>query len=730
VADFGIALAASRSEGAARMTETGMSLGTPHYMAPEQAMGERDITPRADIYALGCVLYEMLTGEPPFTGPTARAIVARVMTEQPHSLTLQRHTIPPELDAVVMRALEKLPADRFASAAAFSEALANPAAGTARTTHVSHAPPAAAGRIGLVPWVIAVVAAATAVASWTFRHPGPDLRPYLLAVEPPAGTEYSEFRFGALSPDGRRFAFVGLGSTGGRQLWLRDLETGRLDSLPPTRGAEAPFWSPDGLSLGYFALGALLRLDLDSRVPRQLCPASDVGGSWSSRDLILFTVRGRPMTVSANGGACEPVRGAWSDSALRILRPAWFPDGRHFAGADPNLTAQSRGILRSSVDGTALRRFIEVSTDVQFVAPDLVVYSREGMKGGADVVAQRFDPGNLTLRGAPTTLAGGVRAAGVVASYAVTGSSLAYLPTARVDEGPLVVDAHGRVLDSIVQQGAWTMRQAWNRPAVALGGLGLWIHDLARHTTVPVKPNGIYMFPVWSPGDSLLAAAGPKCSTVMVRLGTGADTTLINGSVQGSCFVPTDWTSDGRFLVLAGYGLHEGRRGEIWTLAIKTGELEPLLAVDGTASAGAVSPDRRWLAYVSDETGDLQVYVRPFRQSGAAVRVSTAGGGLPRWRRDGRALYYQAPDGSIVRVTVAAGASLHLGASVPLFRAPRWSARLFADQMGGQQKTTTYDLSPDGERFLVRQRNEGSPAAVLLLNWQRLLDAPSHDRSK
>jgi hypothetical protein len=228
---------------------------------------------------------------------------------------------------------------------------------------------------------------------------------------------------------------------------------------------------------------------------------------------------------------------------------------------------------------------------------------------------------------------------------------------------------------------------------------------------------------IWNPSDSVTRGAMLTCKLVLVQLASGADTTLIDEAAQRNCFFPTDWSSDGRFLVLT--KLVKNLRGELWTYGIETGGLARLPSVDGSASAGALSPDQRWLAYVSDVTGELQVYVRPFGRSGPAVRVSTAGGALPRWRRDGRALFYQAPDGSIMRVPVGVGSTLELGDPEALFRAPRWSPRLFADQIGGVQKTTPYDVSPDGQRFFLRQRIEGTSAAVLLLDWQSLLDRSS-----
>ena len=227
VADFGIALAVSRSDGGTRMTETGMSLGTPHYMSPEQAMGEREITARSDVYALGCVLYEMLTGDPPFTGSTAQAIVARVMTETPRSLTLQRHTIPPHVEAAVITALEKLPADRFASAAKFAEALTHPELARpadTRATMVARPGASQLGRarvVGALPWVVAGLG--FGAAAWTWLRPAPvqPVARYRIGLEAGQALQNGQGPRLAISPDGGRFVYVGPGEGGG-QLWLRE----------------------------------------------------------------------------------------------------------------------------------------------------------------------------------------------------------------------------------------------------------------------------------------------------------------------------------------------------------------------------------------------------------------------------------------------------------------------------------------------------------------------------
>jgi len=739
VADFGIALAVSQA-GGGRITETGLSLGTPHYMSPEQASGERSLDPRSDVYALACVLYEMLTGQPPFGGSSAQAVLARILTGDPERPTAHRRSVPPQVEAAVLRGLERLPADRFRSAADFAAALRAPAAATTRATAAGSAPgpvsgieagdqvvatdPTSGQLRRLLPWAVTALAVVAAGASWIVRGGGPAGRGMTVELEPPQGAAFAEFAFAALSPDGTRLAFVGLRPTGGRVLWIRDLATGRADSLHATSGAQSPFWSADGRSLGYVARGALWRIEADGTGSRGLCDTRDGGGSWSTKGVILFTRNGHPVTVSEDGGPCEPVGGIWTDSTRTIVRPTWLPDGKHFAGQTGSLGGN---VVVSDVAGETPRTLVPDAGDVHFVAPDIVVFARPGT-GGYDVAAQRFDPGKLALVGTPTTLARDVRAAGAITSYTVSASAVAYLHAWRTDRGPLVADSRGVVVDSIGQSGTWTLRRARSHATLVLGGNGLWQYDLARGTPLALKPSEYAVFPVWSPGDSLLAvgAVSPECGVKVMRLGTGSDTMIVRSystsPTASQCLtVPTDWTSDGRFVVLNLQPVASPDHGEIWTYEVATGKLEKLLSLDGTASAGVVSPDLRWLAYVSDETGELQVYLRPFRRAGAPMRVSADGGGTPRWEADGRHLFYITPDGRIMRVAVPAGPDLHPGTPELLFRAPRWSMRLFADQAGGQQLTTPYDVSPDGQTFYVRQRTEETAAATLVLNWQALL---------
>ncbi|MGE5143057.1 MAG: protein kinase domain-containing protein, partial [Acidobacteriota bacterium] len=305
VADFGIALAASRSDSGTRLTETGMSLGTPHYMSPEQAMGEREITAKSDVYALGCVVYEMLSGEPPFTGPTAQAIVARVMTEQPRSLTLQRHSIPPHVEAAVNRALEKLPADRFASAAQFAEALARPELTASRTvtTALTARPPDRWRRWFALTTGVAVILGAVATWGWLRSPRAVTTRQFIsLSDSIRLSTQVPSL---ALSPDGSLFVFKEDRQNG--RLWVKHRGDLTPTPLTGTERAQYPFFSPDGQWIGFTADSRLKKVAVGGGTPVTVADSAAAGfggATWLDDGSIVYVPTNllELRRVSADGG--------------------------------------------------------------------------------------------------------------------------------------------------------------------------------------------------------------------------------------------------------------------------------------------------------------------------------------------------------------------------------------------------------------------------------------------
>jgi serine/threonine-protein kinase len=501
VADFGIALAAARTDGAARLTETGMSLGTPHYMAPEQAMGEREITPKADIYALGVVLYEMLSGEPPFVGPTAQAIIARVMTEEPRSLTLHRHTIPPHLEAAVRRALEKLPADRFQSAAALAEALTHPGVSTA----VTAPPPRVARR--RFPWLAAavgVVVLGAGYAAGRLARPAPAaslLGRFTIPVEPFASLG-SGFAPGvALSADGSRIAFIGRGPRG-NQVYLR----ARDDSVPrPVVGTElafAPLFSPDGREIVFWAAQRLAKVPLEGGTPMEVAADAGNAAAWLDDGTIAYVdSRQRALFVTAAGSTREVMR---TDTAS-IVSLTGLPGGKAvLAGLLGGGRNRISIVAISLRDGSMREVGLSDALKARYLPSGHVVYQRR--TGGA-LLAAPFDLGALQVTGEGRPVAPPARITfRVIPQWdAADNGTIAYLGVA-----PFELVQVSRAGQVTVLQGE---PRSYHHPRVSPDGRrvvlditegdarDLWVVDLRDRTLTRLTVGEIANDPYWSPRD-------------------------------------------------------------------------------------------------------------------------------------------------------------------------------------------------------------------------------------
>ena len=445
VADFGIALAASKA-GGTRMTETGMSLGTPHYMSPEQAMGEREITARSDVYALGCVLYEMLTGDPPFTGSTAQAIVARVVTESPRSMTSQRHTIPPQVEAAVLTSLEKLPADRFATAAEFAAALADPSYASKTTVMMAAAP--GRGRLSGLATPLAVFAAiATIAALWGWLRPAPPRPTLRYTMVFPEGKELSNdrgTRF-AISPDGSKIVYAGQGPEG-TQLFLLDRSQLEPVSLPGTDGGIVPFFSPDGRQVGFMLLGngAIKVMPLSGAPPVTIADSGlgADGATWSADGYIYFDgLTGGGTTglvrVPAAGGPLEQVTTV--DTAKGEQDHFWpvaIPGGRGVLFTVQYRSArQASSIAVYDQEADTYRTLVQGLTARYAPTGHLVYVSPAG-----DLLAVKFDRKRLQVEGQPVALTTNIagRAFGAV-DLALSSSGTLLYQVGEVNTDPATV---------------------------------------------------------------------------------------------------------------------------------------------------------------------------------------------------------------------------------------------------------------------------------------------------
>ena len=554
VADFGIALAVSAAAGG-RMTETGLSLGTPHYMSPEQATAEKNITARSDVYSLASVLYEMLAGQPPHLGGSAQQIIMKIVTEQAPPVTQMRKSVPANVVAATARALEKLPADRFESAKAFADALTDPhfsgtaAAGAAMSAASGRSPGWQRRALVLVS-TVAVVATAAAVVLAVRRPTSPPGALVVSSLQPPTGGDFSEREsFGALSPDGRTFAFVAIAANGERNLWLRRLDTLAAQMVPGTAGAEAPFWSPDGRSVGYFARGALMRVDVAGGAPRTLCPATpEVSGTWGGNGVIVFSTGRGLERVNAAGGPCT-IAIPLDSGADAYRHPSFLPGGTRVLFERAGGTQQT--VMVGDLTSGHITALVQGAGTPTWVPPGYVVYGRFNAEGSSALYAQRVRADGSATAGEATTLTGPVRTSNLVFAYAASERALLYLPGLG-DREKLVVDRAGAVVDTVRVDNTFTHRYAHDHPWVALGSArAMWLYDLKQGLATPLVPRDpgssvLRAFPVWAPSDS--AVAFGWCRLTVVRVADGSIRRIAPQSTE--CRRATDWSSDGRYLIV------------------------------------------------------------------------------------------------------------------------------------------------------------------------------------
>ncbi|MEK6768165.1 MAG: protein kinase, partial [Gemmatimonadota bacterium] len=731
VADFGIALAVSSAGGGTRMTETGMSLGTPHYMAPEQAMGEREITPKADVYALGCVLYEMLTGEPPFTGPTAQAIIARVMTEQPRSLTLQRHTIPPHLEAVVKRALEKLPADRFASAAQFVEALTHPGSMALPPAMTGAAPATGAAlrargvgrRVARIAGGVGALALAAVAGAgiWKWLGPQPVFpgRPVvrfgilLPRDAEPVGATGSTIAF---SPDGSRIAYVGRAQSGQR-LYVRGLDQLDPVPIPGSEGGILPFFSADGQWVGFRQGSRLVKVALAGGPVLPLCDVvgSTFGATWSVGDTIIFASDSGLLDVPAAGGNPRVV--AKPDSGEAFRWPDVLPDGRAVL-----FTVFARGTVKlAALDRRtgAVQRLQQPGAYPRYVTAGFVVISDPS----GIISAVPFDARRLEVTGAAMPLADkvfagpdGDRNLGVSST-----GDFAFQASVTAGSRLVLVDRNGSARDAGSDTGYYYAprlspdgkRVAVTRWAdVNFSSRDVWVVDLVQRTRTRLTFDTTAESPAWTQDGRRIAytrhPGGVNSFAGQIHWvpadGSGAPESLV---VAAGSWSPVTFEPGGRGLVYHGLATEQAK-AEIWQLSL-AGASTPhqVLASTFHNYQPSLSPDGRWMAYVSTESGRNEVYVRPYPGPGGRWQVSLDGGDEPVWSATGREIFYRNGD-RMMTTTVRTQGGFEVGSR----------AQLFAGTYDRLLPNRDYDVSRDGQTFIMFQRVQGAEQSVFVtLNW-------------
>jgi len=714
VADFGIALAVSAAAGG-RMTETGLSLGTPHYMSPEQATAEKEITARSDVYSLGAVLYEMLSGDPPHTGASAQQIIMKIITEEAAAVTTLRKSVPANVAAAVSKALEKLPADRFENAKSFGQALRDP--GFRHATDVSASERALSRRD---PWRIglgATAAIATALAAWLATHQGSTtVQPSRFALALPPGQELaapggSRVDF---SPDGRSFVYTGAG-VGGEQLWLRRLNSLDAVRIAGSEGATSPVFSPDGSEIAFETLS-----------PFGLRTVSVGGGQLHT--IALENLSGGGLTWASNGYI-------YFDAGIGLARVR--PDGSAYAMVMPLDTAagesglawpyalpNARGILMR------IRRGGEAPSNYSLVVLDLKTGARKELLRGlaarysptghliwatadGSLHAQRFDLDRLELTGSPTTLWSGLAIAGFGAvdlALSASGDLLYTVGAVHNNIAELVwvsrngsktrVDAPAE--DGIISRLALSPNDSSValeivRPTAASDLTRIWVKRLYGGPTQLVTSElSNNRNPVWTPDgrDLLYSSLGGEVVQRRRADGSGTPQQLFR-TKRGVLDLTV--SPNGKIVLVATpstSALDQATAGDIleFRVGVDSGPV-PLLATPANEQYPALSPDGRWLAYVSRESGRIEVYVSPFPDVNAGkVQVSVAGGAAPHWSRKRDELFFVSTSGDMMSARVQMS---------PTFSVLKLDRLFSVSGFVGDGRVAMYGVTADAQRFLM-----------------------------
>jgi serine/threonine-protein kinase len=708
VADFGVALAAANTAGA-RLTETGVSLGTPTYMSPEQAMGERAIDARSDVYALGCVVYEMLTGEAPFSGPTAQAIVAKILTQEPEPIRPLRGRVPPAVEAAVLTALEKLPADRFASAADFVAALDGSAVNDSGARLYASGPRNAVrstrgtllgvGGAGLVLGALLTLAVGSGAGGADGGEPS-----RLMIVDPEATAFFNGTqRTVAITRDGRSVVYAVNAATGGSKLLLRRLDAARAEEIPGSANAANIRLSPDGRYL-YSSLtsGAMQRMPLG-------------GGSWS----LVPGVAATPFLAIGEDGThwwTDPLgvdfhrtdpSGRDTVVARGVGIQSLLPGGR-FGLALGYSFAQSSGDLRvvDVATGQLDSLLSEDIVEARYAAGYLVWVRADNV-----MFAAPFDPASRRLLGPPVEIADDltVSGAGLVQWDVSDNGTVVYLPgTASELVEVTRAGEIRRVVDETARYHSPRYSPEGSRIAldvVRTEGRDVFVYSRDGRERVRATSSGDGHDPVWSKdGGSLLHLAGADSlmGLFSVRLGSTQPPQRIDPNVE-LAYTGQPIGRTGEYLVML-----PGSRGRGNDIARLRGDrIEPLNATEADELYAVPSPDGRWYAFVTDNGGRAEVFVRSLTGADAELQVSQEGGSEPMWSADGRELYFR---GETPRGARLIAARLELGAS------PRVLSRTELFDVQSFDTATphaNYDVSPDGQRFVFVRRTWASGVTVI-----------------
>jgi Tol biopolymer transport system component len=729
----------------AMMTGVGVLLGTAAYMSPEQARGKA-VDKRADIWAFSCVLFEMVTGKRAFEGDDISETLASVLAREPDLAALPV-TVAPAIRTLLRRCLEKdrrkrvgeIAVARFAieeagtlgAVASAHEATVQPRIDAAVALTRAQLRQVMRVRMALVTaGAVLVVGAAVGIMALWWSTPPRETRAYRTAILPPTNTRLAGFPFQrfSLSPDGRRLAWAASMDGGTLSLWVQSLDGLSAQRLTGTEGAGTPFWSPDSRVVGFYAGGLLKTINADGGAPRTVAEvgAGNPGATWNRANVILFSGAGEGSVirrVSSTGGAVTPVTTLDRENGeSQHWAPVFLPDGQHFLyvsiGTKAGGPAAVNGVYVAALDSGERKLLVPGGASPRY-AQGFLIYLRE-----QTLMAQPFDVERLELTGDPVPMAEQVAIGGLsgrMGAVAVSETGvLAYQAGASGDVSQLVwLDRTGRQMESVGDQGDYgdvELSPDGQRASVTFAATAnaydVWLFDLARRLRTRFTFDSTAGATLWSPDSSRLVFSSTRSGSrdlyQKASSGGGNDQLLLTEG--GVSEYASSWSRDGR-AILYSRGAQPG--ADLWVLQL-TGNRKPFpfMETPFLEVHGQFSPDGRWVAYVSNESGQNEIYVAPFPGPGGKWRISTAGGNWPRWRGDSRELFYLAPDNQLVAADVSAhDSTFDVGAVRPLFQT---QARVNRGYM--------YDVSADGQRFLVNRLVEQAVQPLtFLINWPATL---------
>jgi Tol biopolymer transport system component len=700
------------------VTQKGMIIGTFQYMSPEQVEG-KEVDGRSDIFSLGAVLYEMLTGMRAFAGKSQLSVASAILEKDPEPLSAVKPSSPAALDHAIRKCLAKEPDARWQSASDLASQLSWIA--ELQTQTEAARPIVASSKMFRAGWLVSagllLLLGGGGAAWWSEGRQAMQTMYFSSAVRAVANDV-------ALSPDGKTVAMVAYWERGNKyMIWTYGIGDRSAAVVQGTGDASHPFWSPDGQWIGFFAYGKLKKVDILGRSVEVMADAPNGrGGTWNKEGVIVFTpdVLTGLRRVSASGGPATEITKLDSSRPESSHRwPTFLPDGRHFLYLSANFSGHfdKNAIFLGSLNSNEKRLIVNASSNAVYAEPGYLLYLRESDK---TLEAQRFDSKSYTISGDARAVQGEVQylAATDLGLFDVAGRQTLVAQTGKGAANSQLTwfDRNGRATGVVGRAGSIgnpslspnERRIAFDQTDPEGRTIGVWVYDVSTDAVsrLTLDPS-LNQSPVWSPdGKQVAFSSNRKRFTRVFRKnadGSGAEEQLADlGASQEMCW---DWSRDGKNLLMR-------KDNELWVVSAGAVQAKPYLQGTWSVRNGQFSPDGKWVVYSSNESGNWEVYVSPFPNASSKWQVSRGGGEEPRWRSDGKELFYLSAEKKLMAVEVNTSSSFEVRQSVVLFQ-------MRSRQRISSQDVFSYSVSGDGQRFLVNTIMDEPNAAPLsiVLNW-------------